>query len=60
MNNQYLYLSGEHFIQLFSLNRSARKAVKDEALGALGRLDRIPNNADHDVIRHYSTTKEKL
>ena len=45
-------LRDEHLVERHGLRGGAREAVEDEAVGALGRLDVVLDDAHHDVVRH--------
>ncbi len=47
----------EELIERFGLRNRAWESVEDEALGCIGLVDPVGNDADHDIVRHQATAR---
>ena len=51
---------GQHRVQSLGLRRGTRESVQDETVGAIGRLDPLGDQFDHDVIGHQRARRHDL
>ena len=51
---------GQHRVQCLGLGRGTGESVEEETVGAIGLLDPLGDQFDHDVIRHEGTRRHDL